>query len=354
VLTHGFTVDAQGRKMSKSLGNVIAPQAVMKTLGADILRLWVAATDYRNEMTVSDEIFKRTADAYRRIRNTARFLLANMAGFEPARDQVAFTDMLALDRWVVGAAAQLQREIVEAYTAYQFHLVYQKVHNFCVVELGSFYLDVIKDRQYTGRADGLPRRSAQTALYHIAEALVRWIAPVLSFTADELWHFLPGRTPAGDQQDSVFVAEWYTGLPATAADAALGDEFWRRIMAVKTEVNRVLEAQRRDGLIGGTLEAEITLYCDGELADQLRAIGDELRFALITSTASVQPAAAAGTAAVATEIDGLAVAVNKSAHAKCVRCWHHRAEIGSFVAHPELCGRCVENVDGLGELRRFA
>lgn len=349
VLTHGFTIDTQGRKMSKSLGNVIAPQTVMKTLGADILRLWVAATDYRNEMTVSDEIFKRTADAYRRIRNTARFLLANMAGFDPAVDQVPVADMLALDRWAVGAAARLQREIIEAYSAYQFHLVYQKVHNFCVVELGSFYLDIIKDRQYTGRADGLPRRSAQTALYHIIEALVRWIAPVLSFTADELWHFLPGQ-----RDGSVFTAEWYTGLAEPAADAALGDTFWRRIMAVKTEVNRVLEAQRRDGLIGGTLEAEVALYCDGELAEQLRAIGDELRFALITSSAAVHPRAAAGSDAVATEIEGLAVAVVKTGHAKCVRCWQHRADIGLAPLHPELCGRCVENVEGPGELRRFA
>ena len=192
VLTHGFTVDSAGQKMSKSRGNVVAPQQVMKTLGADILRLWVAATDYRAEMAVSDEIFKRTADSYRRIRNTARFLLANLAGFDPAAHALAGKDMLALDRWVVDRAAQLQREIVEAYNAYQFHLIYQKLHNFCVTDLGGFYLDVIKDRQYTTRADSVARRSAQTAMYHVLEAMVRWIAPILSFTADEIWRCMPG------------------------------------------------------------------------------------------------------------------------------------------------------------------
>ena len=216
VLTHGFTVDAKGEKMSKSKGNVVRPQDVMKTLGADIIRLWVAATDYRGEMSVSDEILKRTADAYRRIRNTTRFLLANLDGFDPATNQVAPADMIALDRWVMDRALQLQGEIIEAYRTYQFHLIYQKVHNFCVVDLGGFYLDVIKDRQYTTPADGLPRRSCQTALYHIAEAMVRWLAPILSFTADEVWGFIPGRRDA-----SVFTATWYEGLVALDVDTAL-------------------------------------------------------------------------------------------------------------------------------------
>ena len=349
VLTHGFTVDIHGHKMSKSLGNGIEPQQLMKTLGADILRLWVSATDYRNEMVVSDEIFKRTADAYRRIRNTARFLLANLNGFDPEVHAVPFADMLALDRWAVSAAARLQEEIKAAYDAYQFHLVYQKVHNFCVVELGSFYLDIIKDRQYTSQKESLARRSAQTALFHIVEALVRWIAPVLSFTADELWQFIPGQRAGGE----VFTAEWYTHLHEQGAAEPLGAAYWQQIMAVKTAVNRVLEGRRKDGLIGGTLEAEVTLYCDGALADQLRAIGDELRFVLITSAATVAGVNEAADA-VATDIEGLSVAVVKSSHAKCARCWHHRADVGSFAAHPDLCGRCVENVDGAGELRRFA
>ncbi len=348
VLTHGFTVDAQGRKMSKSLGNVIAPQQVMKTLGADILRLWVSATDYRNEMTVSDEIFKRTADSYRRIRNTARFLLANLNGFDPAQHLLPTDQLLALDRWIVDAAARLQCDVVAAYDAYQFHLVYQKVHNFCVVELGSFYLDVIKDRQYTTASDCVARRSAQTALYRIGEALVRWIAPVLSFTAEEIWAYLPGK-----RSDTVFTAEWYDGLSELPADAALGDDFWQQLMAMKGAVNRVLEGQRKEGLIGGALEAEVTLYADGELQQRLLALGDELRFALITSYAQVKPANEAGDA-VATEIEGLSVRVVKSAHAKCVRCWHHREDVGAYTDHPELCGRCVDNVAGSGEARRFA
>jgi isoleucyl-tRNA synthetase len=358
VLTHGFTVDTQGRKMSKSLGNVIAPQAVMKTLGADILRLWVAATDYRNEMVVSDENFKRTGDAYRRIRNTARFLLANMNGFNPKQHAVPFGDMLALDRWVVGVAQRLQQEIIAAYDSYQFHLVYQKVHNFCVVELGGFYLDIIKDRQYTCKADSLARRSAQTALYHIIEALVRWIAPVLSFTAEELFSFIPGRDVAGntsaDTAQSVFVTEWYTGLTELPATEKFGELYWQQLIAVKTAVNRVLEGQRRDGLIGGTLEAEVELYCNGELAQQLQAIGDELRFVLITSAVAVHPLSADPQAAVPTDIEGLAVAVKKTTYTKCARCWHHLADVGSHAKHPELCGRCIENVDGIGEVRRYA
>ena len=348
VLTHGFTVDTQGRKMSKSLGNVIAPQSVMKTLGADILRLWVSATDYRNEMVVSDEIFKRTGDSYRRIRNTARFLLANLNGFEPAQHAVAFDAMLALDRWIVDAAHRLQHEIIAAYDAYQFHLVYQKVHNFCVVELGGFYLDIIKDRQYTCQANSLARRSAQTALYHIVEALVRWIAPVLSFTAEELWSAIPGR-----EAGTVFTAEWYGALPSLPAAERFNDAFWQKIAAVKTAVNRVVEGQRKDGLIGGPLEAEVTLYCDNELAAQLRAIGDELRFVLIASSAIIQPLVKAQHAA-DTDIEGLKVAVVKTAYAKCVRCWHHTGDIGTHAGHPELCGRCVENVDGGGEVRRYA
>ncbi len=347
-LTHGFTVDADGRKMSKSMGNVIAPQQVMNSLGADILRLWVAATDYRGEMAVSDEIFKRTADSYRRIRNTARFLLANMAGFEPAEHALAPADMLALDRWVVHRAAELQREIVAAYDAYQFHLIYQKLHNFCVVELGGFYLDIIKDRQYTTAADSRARRSAQTALYHIAEALVRWIAPILSFTADELWQNLPG-----ERSGPVFAAEWYGDLAQLDAADELGNGYWTQLQAVKTAVNKVLEGARNEGAIGGTLQAEITLYCDGELREQLAKLGDELRFVLITSAARLAPLTEAEGAR-ATDIDGLEVAVAASEGQKCVRCWHYRDEVGRIEQHPELCERCVENIDGAGEQRLYA
>ncbi len=348
VLTHGFTVDANGRKMSKSQGNVVAPQKVMNSLGADILRLWVAATDYRNEMTVSDEIFKRTADSYRRIRNTARFLLANMAGFVPAEHALASGDMLALDRWIMHRAAVLQDEIVAAYEAYQFHLVYQKLHNFCVLELGGFYLDIIKDRQYTTPENSQARRSAQTALYHIAEALTRWIAPILSFTADELWQVLPG-----ERSGPVFAAEWYQGLEKAAEDDAMGDAFWQRVQAVKTAVNKVLESARNEGVVGGSLQAEVTLFCDEELIDTLSALGDELRFVLITSSAMLAPISAANEAAT-TELDGLQVRVSASDGMKCTRCWHHREDVGQSLEHPELCFRCIDNIDGDGEVRHYA
>ncbi|WP_417766232.1 isoleucine--tRNA ligase [Spongiibacter tropicus] len=348
VLTHGFTVDVNGRKMSKSLGNVIAPQEVMNNLGADILRLWVAATDYRNEMTVSDEIFKRTADSYRRIRNTARFLLANMTGFDPAENALDSDDMLALDRWIVHRAAVLQDELQVAYNDYQFHQVYQKLHNFCVLELGGFYLDIIKDRQYTTQENSRARRSAQTALYHIAEALTRWIAPILSFTADELWQVLPG-----ERQGPVFAAEWYTGLSRLPADGDMNDAFWRRVQAVKTAVNKVLENARNEGVVGGSLQAEVTLFCSEELIDTLAKLGDELRFVLITSAAMLAPISASNEAAT-TDVDGLEVRVRASEGMKCTRCWHHRDDVGQSLEHPELCFRCIDNVDGDGEVRHYA
>lgn len=348
VLTHGFTVDADGRKMSKSVGNVVAPQTVMNNLGADILRLWVAATDYRNEMTVSDEIFNRTADSYRRIRNTARFLLSNLEGFEPAEHRVAADEMLALDRWAVDAAAGLQDDIIAAYESYQFHVVYQKLHHFCVNELGGFYLDVIKDRQYTTQADSLARRSAQTAMYTIIEALVRWIAPILSFTADELWQHIPG-----EREAFVFTAEWQTDMPRLSDDADMGRGYWQQLMAVKTAVNKQLELARKEAVIGSSLAAEVTLYCDGSLAEALAQLGDELRFVLMTSTASIKPLSESQ-AAVSTDVEGLDVAVVASEHAKCDRCWHHREEVGLVAEHPELCGRCVENVEGEGEQRLYA
>ncbi|MDM7857241.1 isoleucine--tRNA ligase [Thiopseudomonas acetoxidans] len=349
LLTHGFTVDEKGRKMSKSMGNVIAPQEVTGTLGADILRLWVSSTDYASEMSVSQTILQRSADAYRRIRNTARFLLANLNGFDPAKDCVEPEQMLALDRWVMDAAARLQDEIDSSYNDYRFHSVYQKVHNFCVQELGGFYLDIIKDRQYTTGADSLPRRSCQTALYHIAEALVRWIAPVLSFTADEIWQNLPG-----ERNESVMLNTWYAGLPRLPETAALGASYWEQVMAVKDAVNKELENQRNAKAVGGNLQAEVTLYADEQLAQLLKSLGNELRFVMITSTADVQPLASAPDTAVATDVAGLRVHILKSVHSKCGRCWHHLADVGSHAEHPELCGRCIENIEGQGEVRHYA
>jgi len=347
VLTHGFTVDEKGYKMSKSLGNVVAPQSVNDTLGADILRLWVASTDYSGDMAVSDQILQRTADSYRRIRNTARFLLSNLNGFDP-KDVVPASEMMALDRWAVDAALRLQKRVTEAYESYRFLEVYQAVHNFCVAEMGGFYLDIIKDRQYTTQANSLARRSCQTALYHIAEALVRWIAPITSFTADEINEVLPG-----ERADSVLLTTWYEGLFALADDDAFGREYWARVMKVKEAVNKCLEDARNEKLVKASLGAEVTLYVSDELKADLDRLGDELRFVLITSTATLLPLSEAGDAR-ETLVEGLKVSVKASEHAKCARCWHHREDVGQHAEHEELCGRCIDNVEGEGEQRSFA
>lgn len=349
LLTHGFVVDENGRKMSKSLGNVIAPQEVNDSLGADILRLWVSATDYSGEMAVSKDILARSADAYRRIRNTMRFLLANLNGFDPARDLLQPEQMLDLDRWAVDAAARLQDEIVEAYAEYRFWNVYSRVHNFCVQELGGFYLDVIKDRQYTTAADSVARRSCQSALYHIAEALVRWIAPILAFTAEEVWPFIPGQRP-----ESVMLSTWYQGLSRLPQGTTLDAAYWAQIMAVKAAVNKELENLRAAKTLGGSLQAEVTLFAEPALLQVLQALGDELRFALITSAATPAVLEQAPADAVVSELAGLKLKIVKSAHDKCGRCWHLRADVGSHAAHPQLCGRCVSNIEGDGEVRRHA
>lgn len=350
VLTHGFTVDEHGRKMSKSLGNVVAPEKVINSLGADILRLWVASTDYRAEIAVSDEILKRMAEAYRRIRNTTRFLLANLHDFDPAKNLVAAKDMLALDRWVVERASLLQTEIKKAYDDYQFHLIYQKLHNFCVNELGGFYLDIIKDRQYTMQKDSRGRRSAQTALYHIAEAMVRWFAPILSFTAEEIWHYLPGK-----RAESVLLSTWYE-LPKVEKDK---DRNWDLIIQVRDAVNKEIEKFRGEGKIGSALEAEVELYCEsGSNLDKiLRSLKNELRFVLITSEARVLSWVDRSSDAIEISLaDKFAVKVIAIAETKtkCARCWHRRDDVGKHAEHPDICGRCVENVDGKGEERFFA
>ncbi|WP_274850494.1 isoleucine--tRNA ligase [Serratia marcescens] len=350
VLTHGFTVDGQGRKMSKSIGNTVSPQDVMNKLGGDILRLWVASTDYTGEIAVSDEILKRSADAYRRIRNTARFLLANLNGFEPSTDCVAPEDMVVLDRWAVGRALAAQQDIEQAYANYDFHEVVQRLMQFCSVEMGSFYLDIIKDRQYTAKSDSVARRSCQTALYHIVEALVRWMAPIMSFTADEIWGFMPGK-----RAQYVFTEEWYDGLFGLAEGEPMNDAFWAELLKVRGEVNKVLEQARADKRLGGSLEAAVTLYADSELAARLNSLQDELRFVLLTSAASVAPLAEAPADAQASELlKGLKIAFSTAPGEKCPRCWHYTTDIGLVAEHADICGRCVSNVAGDGEKRNFA
>ncbi|PJE80106.1 Isoleucine--tRNA ligase [invertebrate metagenome] len=347
LLTHGFTVDANGRKMSKSLGNVVSPQKIFKSLGADVLRLWVSATDYTAEMTVSDEILKRISDSYRRIRNTARFLLSNLNGFDPEKDLLAWDEMLPLDRWAVDRALCLQDAVKDAYDNYNFLAVYQKVHYFCAMDMGGFYLDIIKDRQYTTPADSQARRSCQSAMYHIIEAFVRWMAPIISFTADEIWSCIPGK-----RSNSVLLEIWYEGLQSLEGDA-MGREYWDRMILVRNAVNKALEDARKSGVIGGSLEAEVTLFVEDDLEADLQKLEDELHFVLITSRADVQSIERAEST-VDTELPGLKVKVVKSAHEKCIRCWHRHEDVGQNQEHPELCGRCIDNIEGAGEKRRFA
>lgn len=349
VLTHGFTVDGEGRKMSKSIGNIIPAKKAMNDLGADVIRLWVSAADYRNEIAASDEIFKRTGDAYRRIRNTARFLLANLAGFEPKQHAVPDDHLLPLDRWICSRARGLQEELLAAYEEYQFHQIFHKVHNFCGGELGGFYLDTIKDRQYTTPTDSHARRSAQTALWHLAEALCRWIAPVLSFTAEEIWENLPG-----ERAESVFLTEWYQGLPNLAIETEMDDAFWTQMLQVRQGVNKCLERQRAAGVVKGALDTAVTLYADAPLAQQLMALKDELRFVLITSSAAVELLANAPSDAETCDMDGLKVRVDIASADKCERCWHRCDDVGQHAQHPTLCGRCVANVTGPGEQRCYA
>jgi isoleucyl-tRNA synthetase len=350
VLTHGFTVDAHGRKMSKSLGNVVAPQEVFNKYGADILRLWVASTDYRGEMTVSDEILKRAADAYRRVRNTARFLLANLNGFNPATDMVAADELVALDTWAISKTKAVQEEILASYERYDMLVVAQKLVQFCSVDMGSFYLDIIKDRQYTAKADGLARRSCQTALYHIAQALVRWMAPVCSFTAQEIWDEL--KTEQDDE--FIFTQNWYESWPQLSAETQFDDAFWASVLDVKVAVNGALEVARKEQGIGSSLEAQVTLFVSDDLVELLARLEDELRFVTITSKAQVKPLADKPDNAQETANKALFVLVERATGDKCVRCWHYRDEVGTDDTHSELCGRCITNVDGKGETRQYA
>ena len=331
LLTHGFTVDGQGKKMSKSLGNTVAPQDVSGKMGAEIIRLWVAATDYSGDLGIDDKILARVVDSYRRIRNTLRFLLANISDFDAARDSVAYEDMLEIDRYALARAAQLQKEILGHYQVYEFHPVVAKLQLFCSEDLGGFYLDVLKDRLYTTGEKSLARRSAQTALHQITHALLRWMAPFLSFTAEEAWKIF------GDSE-TIFLQK-FTDLPE--GDEALLAK-WTRIREIRDVVNKDIEAVRADGKVGASLQAEVTVTAQPEDLALLRTLADDLKFVFITSAAE----AVAG--------DELAVSVKPSEHDKCERCWHYREDVGADAAHPTLCGRCVSNLYGEGEARSKA
>ncbi len=358
VLTHGFTVDQKGRKMSKSLGNIIAPQKLLKTLGADIVRLWVCSTDYRGEMTVSNEILDRMSDAYRRIRNTARYLLSAINDFDPEIHTVAPDDMLALDRWAVDCALRTQQNIQEAYETYQFHTVYQTIHHFCSTDMSSFYLDIIKDRQYTMAQDSHGRRSAQTAMYLITDALARWIAPVLSFTADEIWQHLREHSAQdkANRAQSVFTQTYSDALFSLDDNVSISGSDWEAITQIRDSVSKSLETLRAAGDIGGALEASVTIYASDEIATLLAKLDDELRFVLITSTASVSriDEKPADLETLSVNAFDYAVLTSKATGEKCVRCWHLRDDVGTHQEHPEVCARCISNVHGTGEKRAIA
>ncbi|WP_137719825.1 isoleucine--tRNA ligase [Methylobacillus flagellatus] len=337
LLTHGFVVDGAGHKMSKSKGNVVAPQKVMDTYGADILRLWVASTDYSGELTISDEILKRVADGYRRIRNTLRFLLANLADFDASRDLLPVDDWLEIDRYALMLTQQLQDGVRADYDRYEFHLAVQKFVGFCSEELGGFYLDILKDRLYTTAEGSHARRSAQSALHHITHAMLRLMAPILSFTADEVW-----QTLGLSAEQSVFEDRWYA-LPAHGlSDAALAA--WQSVREVRAQANKAIEEQRGQGHVGSSLQSELDIHADAATFEALSHLGDDLRFVMITSRATLH----------ASEVAGTRVDVAASPHAKCERCWHYRADVGHDAAHPHICGRCVSNLFGRGETRRYA
>ncbi len=353
VLTHGFAVDAHGRKMSKSLGNVVAPQKVVDAMGADVLRLWVTGADYRNEMSVSDEILKRSGDAYRRIRNTARFLLGNLDGFDPERHLLPVADCVLLDRWAVHRAHALQAGIAAAYERYDFAGVVQRLNNFCTVDLGALYLDITKDRLYTMPEDSRGRRSAQSAMFRIAEAFVRWIAPILSYTADEMWRFLPASAGPAPREGNVLFATWYDGLAPLPPDAPLSAADFEALLALRDAVGKVLEPVRANGDIGASLQAEVDLYLDAATLAKLAPVADELRFFFIVSDLRLHPHDEIPDSAHKAEGAEVWIGAKASAQGKCVRCWHYRADVGANPRHPQLCGRCVSNIEGPGEDRRW-
>lgn len=331
LLTHGFTVDGQGRKMSKSVGNVVAPQTISEKMGAEIIRLWCASTDYSGDLGIDDKILARVVDAYRRIRNTLRFLMANISDFDITKDGVPLDELLEIDRYALSRAAELQADILAHYEVYEFHPVVSKLQVYCSEDLGAFYLDVLKDRLYTTAANSHARRSAQTALHHITHALVRWMAPFLSFTAEEAWALL-------GQSESIFM-ETYAELGTANAELLAR---WGRIREIRDAVNKDIETLRAVGQVGASLQAEVTLTCNAQDHALLNALGDDLKFVFITSAIEL----VAG--------EALSTKVEASKHPKCERCWHYRADVGADAAHPTICGRCTSNLYGAGEARNKA
>jgi isoleucyl-tRNA synthetase len=339
LLTHGFTVDGEGRKMSKSLGNTLAPQKISDTLGAEIIRLWVASTDYSGELAISDEILKRVVESYRRLRNTLRFLLANTADFAPARDLLPPERWLEIDRYALAMTRAMAQGCIADYAKFEFHLVAQRLTTFSSEDLGGFWLDILKDRLYTTGKGSRARRSAQSALYHVTQMLLRLMAPILSFTAEEAWAVLHPEEP----DESIFFHTWKEVLPPQDEEKELAAK-WTRLREIRATVMRALEESRAAGAIGSSLQAEVVVEANPQDAALLRSLGDDLRFVLITSQAAVRDLPEGE----------VRVTVTPSAAPKCERCWHYRADVGSAGRHPTICARCVENLDGPGEEREHA
>jgi isoleucyl-tRNA synthetase len=337
LLTHGFATDGAGRKMSKSLGNTIEPQTVSDKMGAEIVRLWVASTDYSGDLNIDDKILARVVDTYRRVRNTLKFLLANVSDFDPATDSVPANEMLEIDRYALSRLAQLQDDILKHFNVYEFHPVVSKLQVYCSEDLGAFYLDILKDRLYTTQQKSLARRSAQTALWQITQAMLRWMAPFLSFTAEEAWAVLG--TAGKVAKDQTIFLETY--LPLAPADEALLAK-WARIRALREAVNKDIEVLRAAGSVGASLQAEVTLTLNAADYALLKSLGADLKFVFITSAITLVAA------------DVQAIAVKPSEAPKCERCWHYSLDVGSVAAHPTLCGRCVSNLFGAGETRTVA
>ena len=348
VLTHGYVVDKDGRKMSKSLGNIISPKQLIDTFGADILRLWCASTDYTKEITVSDEIMKRVADTYRRIRNTSRFFIGNLSDFDASTQLLEVKDCALLDQWAIRQAATMQEEIIAGYNTYQFHQIYQKMSTFCSQEMGAFYLDVLKDRLYTAKKGSIARKSAQTAMHHILQALIRWMAPIMTYTADEIWKLI------GNKENILF-EQWYN-IPQVAENSQWTDEKWAAIRQIRHANTKLLEQLRSAGDIGSSLDADVSIYVDEDTFNQLKDINAELRFVLITSAAQLLPLSEKPDAAIECELEDGSVFIDAQVAKgeKCVRCWHKREDVGSDKTHPQLCQRCITNVDGTGESRTYA
>lgn len=347
IIAHGFTVDAKGRKMSKSLGNTVSPQEIIDKYGADILRLWVASCDYVREPSISDEILKRVTDAYRRIRNTARFLLANCNDFDPSLHSLPLDKCLPLDRFILHKAYHLQKAIIKAYDNYDYHSVFEKIHHFCTLDLGGFYLDIIKDRQYTMPTNSQGRRSCQTVLYLILQAFTRWLAPILSFTAEEIWQHIPHQSG-----ESIFLTTWFAGLKPLDDDAIISETLWHKALQIRTDVNKGLEEARNQNEIGSALEAAVTLYLDDKTLELLKPMREEFKFLLITSQAHLKPITEKPDHAKAfsNNVHGI---ITKAVGQKCGRCWHYDVTVGTIPEHMTLCIRCVNNINK-GEVRKIA